>query len=91
MLGAQAYFGAPFRNMSKLFLNRETILDFLICLSLSNLCFLFVWRELIFASPSDLYFLPDFYPASYYAILINVGLLSGILDPVGGDTALSQG
>ena len=46
--------------------------NFLIILSLVNLCFLSVWRELIFSTKSDSYWLPTFQFQSYVAAIINV-------------------
>jgi Type I phosphodiesterase / nucleotide pyrophosphatase len=49
--------------------------DILLAISLANLNLLQVWRELIFASPADLYFMPS--PTSYdyaAALLVLVGL-----------------
>ena len=46
--------------------------NFLIILSLVNLCFLSVWRELIFSTKSDSYWIPTFPVESYAAAIFNV-------------------
>jgi hypothetical protein len=52
---------------------------FFVALSLANLCFLTVWRELLFAETVDAYWLPDYTAASYAAVIINVLGLALIL------------
>ncbi|MCP4316532.1 MAG: sulfatase-like hydrolase/transferase [Hyphomicrobiales bacterium] len=54
---------------------RRPIVDLLIALSLANLCFLYIWRELLFADGADLYWIPDYTSQTYQAILINVIVL----------------
>lgn len=46
--------------------------DFVVLLSLSNLLFLVVWRELVFASTADAYWLPSYARETYLAIFLNV-------------------
>jgi hypothetical protein len=53
--------------------------DFLVALSLANLCFLKVWRELIYADAADSYWLPDYTVQSYLAVIINLAALTLIL------------
>ena len=48
-------------------------------ISLVNLSFLLVWRELIFSNPADSYWMPSFQFESYLAALVNVGMLSLIV------------
>ena len=50
----------------------RTIEKPLIALSLANLCFLKIWRELLFADAADSYWLPDYTLATYIATLVNV-------------------
>ncbi|MFH1096544.1 MAG: sulfatase-like hydrolase/transferase [Candidatus Desantisbacteria bacterium] len=50
--------------------------DFLIILSLVNLSFLSIWRELLFASPNDSYWMPGYTAASFVAAIINVVWIS---------------
>ncbi len=48
------------------------ILNFLFALSLVNLCFLSVWRELLFANAADAYWIPSYTLESFIAILVNI-------------------
>ena len=56
----------------KLFDSSNGIWNFLAALSLANVCFLSVWRELIFIDAADSYWIPDYTLESYLAIIINV-------------------
>lgn len=55
------------------------ISDFLSALSLVNLCFLSVWRELLFADEADSYWLPNYTSETFVAILTNVFIGTGIV------------
>ncbi|HYH19878.1 MAG TPA: hypothetical protein VD995_14785 [Azospirillum sp.] len=50
-----------------------------VALSLANLCFLTVWRELLFAEPADSYWLPEYTATSYAAAIVNVLVLTLLL------------
>jgi hypothetical protein len=52
------------------------IYGFLASLSLANLCFLTVWRELVFADATDIYWMPDYKFSAYLAIILNVILFT---------------
>ena len=53
-------------------------LDLVAAISLANLCLLLVWRELIYADPSDRYFTIEFSPPQYVAALLNLAWLSAV-------------
>lgn len=53
--------------------------DILAAVSLANLCFLTVWRELLFASRIDQYWLPDYSGPTYVAAILNIALFTVIL------------
>jgi hypothetical protein len=57
----------------------RSVQGFCVALSLANLCFLSVWRELLFADTADAYWLPDYTAESYLAAIINVFSLTLIL------------
>jgi hypothetical protein len=52
----------------------KSILDLLSALSLVNLCFLSVWRELLYTDVEDTYWIPSYTVESFIAILINVSV-----------------
>ena len=54
------------------------LLDAAIVFSLANLSLLKVWRELLFASDSDLFYLKTFHTASYIAILLCVAISAAL-------------
>ena len=56
----------------KPFDSSNRIWNFLAALSLANVCFLSVWRELIIVNAADSYWFPDYTSESYLAIMINV-------------------
>lgn len=63
--------------MNKLIINkRKIVLELLAIFSLVNLSFLLVYEELLFARPSDIYYLPDYTRASHIAIILNVILVT---------------
>ncbi len=51
---------------------KQAAYDFVVCLSLVNLSFLTVWRELIFATRGDQYWMPSYTVQSYAAVLLNL-------------------
>ncbi len=53
--------------------------DLIIALSLANLVFLRVWRELLFASEADSYWIPQYGPATYFAALLNVTWVTAVV------------
>ncbi len=63
----------------KPFARANWIWNSLAALSLANICFLTVWRELLFADAADAYWIPDYTLQSYVAIFINVFVLALIL------------
>ena len=50
----------------------DRVWNFLAALSLANVCFLSVWREVIFIDAANSYWVPDYTLESYLAIMINV-------------------
>lgn len=46
--------------------------DAFVALSMANLMFLRVWRELLFVNDADAYWMPDYTFASYLAVILNV-------------------
>ena len=50
--------------------------DAIVALSLANLMFLRVWRNIIFAGENELYWLPEHGSTSYFAALANVAVVS---------------
>ncbi len=53
--------------------------DLIISLSLANILFLRVWRELLFASHIDSYWMPLYGPPTYFAVLLNITWITIIL------------
>lgn len=53
--------------------------DALVALSMANLMFLRVWRELLFANRAEAYWMPDYTLASYLAAILNVILIATAL------------
>lgn len=59
--------------------NREAATDFLALLSLANLSFLAVWRELLYASGADAYYLPQYFVLQYLLPVLVVLTVAAVL------------
>lgn len=57
----------------------NALYDLLAALSLANLCFLAIWRELLFANAEDSYWIPDYTSETFFAAVINVMVLAFLI------------